>query len=113
MVKSRASKVRKTSKSAAVTTRKSVDMVYVGEKVRNLIGNTAEDMTAKMIEEVETNHSIAAMKFLFELVGLAPGGVAEPEEPRDSLAKILLDELGVPEDIRQRAAEMAAGNIVE
>ena len=49
------------------------------------------------ISEVDKGH-YAAMKYLFEMIGLYPAAAPEETEGEDSLAKTLLRRLGLPEE---------------
>jgi len=74
-----------------------VDLNVVREQITNLVGSRAVDMVESAIADAEKGH-YPAMKYLFEMVGLCPA--AAPEEPieEDSLAKILLRRLKLPEE---------------
>jgi len=76
---------------------KRVDLNVVREKITNLVGSRAVDMVESAIADAEKGH-YPAMKYLFEMVGLCRA--AAPEEPieEDSLAKILLRRLKLPEE---------------
>jgi hypothetical protein len=75
--------------------RKPVDLSAVREEIKNLVGNAATEMVQNGIEEANKGH-YAAMKFLFELVGLYPAvEAAEQGEEEGSLANTLLSRLGV------------------
>lgn len=75
--------------------RKPADMAAVREEIKTLVGNAAAEMVTNGIEEANKGH-YAAMKFLFELVGLypAPEG-AEQGEEKVGIAKALFGRLGV------------------
>jgi hypothetical protein len=74
-------------------------MEIVRQNVAALIGASAVRMVETTIAEVDKGH-YAAMKYLFELVGLFPGNL-EPAAPGDDvLAKTLLRRLGLPEEIK-------------
>ena len=49
------------------------------------------------ISEVDKGH-YAAMKYLFEMIGLYPAATQEENEGEDSLARTLLRRLGLPEE---------------
>ena len=49
------------------------------------------------ISEVDKGH-YAAMKYLFEMIGLYPAAAPEETEGEDSLARTLLRRLGLPEE---------------
>jgi hypothetical protein len=77
---------------------KPVDAEQLRQKVRNMVSNQAYEMTRVMIGEVVDGGSVTAMRYLFELAGLYPVN-AEMEQPEDqgSLAKTLLERLGLTE----------------
>jgi len=49
------------------------------------------------ISEVDKGH-YAAMKYLFEMIGLYPAAAQEEGQGEDSLARTLLRRLGLPEE---------------
>ncbi len=49
------------------------------------------------ISEVDKGH-YAAMKYLFEMIGLYPAAAQEETQGEDSLARTLLRRLGLPEE---------------
>ena len=58
------------------------------------------------IDEADKGH-FPAMKYLFEMIGLYPATMEEGTLEEESLAKTLLQRLGVPEE---PLAELAEGN---
>jgi hypothetical protein len=88
---------RKTSKRpSGKASRKAVDLAAVQTEIGNLVGNAAVEMVETTIGEANKGH-YAAMKFLFELVGLYPAQAREEEIPvEDGLAKMLFKRLGMP-----------------
>jgi hypothetical protein len=75
-----------------------VDLGRIREEIKNQVGNAAESMVASGIEEANKGH-YAAMRFLFELVGLYPAAEgAEEGIAEDGLAKTLFSRLGVLTD---------------
>jgi hypothetical protein len=87
-----------TSKTPS-TSRKPVDIEIVRQNVAALIGASAVRMVETTIAEVDKGH-YAAMKYLFELVGLFPGNLEPAAASDDVLAKTLLRRLGLPEEIK-------------
>ena len=83
--------------SARSLSREPVELSAVREEIKNLVGNAAAEMVRNGIAEANEGH-YAAMKFLFELVGLYPAndGGAEGDDG-DGLAKALWSRLGVGE----------------
>jgi len=75
--------------------KKPVDLVKVRESIKDLVGSSAEIMAGKVIEGAIAGQ-LAAVKYLFEAVGLYPATepVAKPQE--DSVAHDLLVRLGLP-----------------
>ena len=91
---------RQSSNAAgARASKKAVDLAVIREEIKNQVGTAASGMVASGIEEANKGH-YAAMKFLFELIGLYP--VAEGVEEgtsEDGLAKTLFRRLGIAEEI--------------
>ena len=77
--------------------RRRVDIETVRQDIRNFVGGRALEMVKATVEEIEKKGNVAALKFLFELAGLCPGGEEEPAfEDDGSLASTLLKRLGAP-----------------
>ena len=64
------------------------------QRITELVAANALEMVATTIDQVKEGQ-YQALKYLFEMIGLYPatGGAETPQE--DSLAKILLDRLGI------------------
>ena len=77
-----------------------VDIAKIRDQITQTVGKCAVDLVKAAIDEVKKGHYLP-MKYLFEIVGLYPAS-AGAESPQDnSLAKILLKNLGIdPEFIR-------------
>lgn len=76
---------------------KPVDLGEIRREIAELVGGRAVEMVETTIGEAESGH-YAAMKYLFEIIGLYPATAqAEPSSP-DSLAQTLLRRLGLAED---------------
>lgn len=90
-------KVVKAATSGVKPSGKAADLELTRERIRNLVGQQAQNMVETTIAEVGKGHYLA-MKYLFEMIGLYPG-VAQEESPvDDSLARTLLRRLGLPDD---------------
>ncbi|GEM_PF-2794843 len=74
-----------------------VDIPNVREQIIRLVGNGALDMVQSMVTEVKNGHYLA-MKYLFEMVGLFPAIASADPVSEESLSKILLRNLGIPEE---------------
>lgn len=70
------------------------DSVTLRQEIQDLIKREAIPMVESTIGEAKEGH-FAAMKYLFEIVGLFPGTCEPESEEDDSLAKILLQRLGM------------------
>jgi hypothetical protein len=93
-----AKETRKKKSTASQGSRKPVDLEAVRKKITNLVGNEAVGLVKSAIDEAEKGH-YAAMKYLFEMVGLYPEGGQGPEMPDDdALAQTLLRRLELPEE---------------
>jgi hypothetical protein len=88
-----------------------MDIAQVREKIGNLVGGSAKDIVAKVIEVTKTTGQLASAKYLFEAVGLYPVSEQEAGEPKeDSLAQILLKRMGLLiEPVRGEGDKIAAG----
>jgi hypothetical protein len=75
-----------------------VDLEALRTRILNHVGNKAFDIVKNTSDRLTKTINVAAMKFLFEMIGLFPVG-AVPVEPRDdeTLAAMLLSRLGLPE----------------
>jgi hypothetical protein len=66
----------------------------VRNSVTNMILNSSEEMTARVVQSVTEGGQVAALKYLWEMAGMFPFEAGENGE-RDSLAKILLARMGL------------------
>lgn len=73
-----------------------VDLGLVRQKIVNVVGHEAVDMVKASVEDAQRKGNTAAMKFLFEMVGLFPAPVQAQEE-KPGLAETLLERLGMQE----------------
>jgi hypothetical protein len=72
------------------------DVVQVRKNVNNMVWNAAETIAAEVIK-VAMSGQLAAVKYLFEAVGMYPAPKEIEEKPREnSLAYMLLKRLGIP-----------------
>jgi hypothetical protein len=84
-------------KSGGKTKRIPVDLTAIRQEITNEVGDRAVHMVEITINEVDKGH-YAAMKYLFEMIGLYPVAVQEQAPGENSLAKTLLRRLGLPEE---------------
>ncbi|MGD0570411.1 MAG: hypothetical protein ABSA78_18565 [Candidatus Sulfotelmatobacter sp.] len=87
-----------------------VDIVEVRLNINNLVGGSAKDIVAKVIEVAKTTGQLASAKYLFEAVGLYPASEQRASQPKeDSLAQILLRRLGLPVSCEGEEDTIATG----
>ncbi len=96
--------------------RKPMDLASIRESISRSVGNEATGMVGQTIEEAKKGH-YAALKYLFEISGLYPtNGEPEATGEEESLARILLRRLGLPqaqEEGEGQGAEPQAASIAE
>jgi hypothetical protein len=88
-------KAKNAGKDSAPCTKKPVDMVKVRENIHRLVGHSAEEIAAKVIE-IAKDGQLASAKYLFEAVGLYPAMEETKAKGPDSLAYALLKRMGRP-----------------
>ncbi len=64
-------------------------------KITDLVARNAAAMVQSAIDGVMEEGQYQAIKYLFEMVGIYPVVAGQTEEPEDTLAKVLLQHLGV------------------
>jgi len=77
-----------------------VDLKEARQKVKNAIGEKAEELAVAVAREAVQKAQAQPMKILFEMIGLFPESDAERAAAADdqSLAKTLLDRLGLSDE---------------
>jgi hypothetical protein len=111
MVMRKATAKAKKSKSRSGSgrgTRKPLEFEAVRKKINNLVGNQAVGLVESAIDEADKGH-FPAMKYLFEMIGLYPATLEEGTPGEESLAKTLLQRLGVSAEGNNSPAEATAG----
>jgi hypothetical protein len=64
-------------------------------KISKLVVQNAVPMVQQAIDAVRDEGQYQAIKYLFEMIGLYPASVPEDSETQDSVAQILLEQLGL------------------
>ena len=72
-------------------------LTEIRKEITTLIKSNAVHMVQKTINQVNEGH-YAAMKYLFEAIGLFPAPMQEETLAEESLVRTLLLRLGLPED---------------
>jgi hypothetical protein len=95
--KSRGGRKRTKRLTTGKKSRQATDLAAIRQQITDLVRNQAVPMVEITISEVDKGH-YAAMKYLFEMIGLYPAAAPEETEGEDSLARTLLRRLGLPEE---------------
>ena len=83
---------------------KSADEIQkVRNKVNNLIFNKSQEMATRVVQSVTEGGQVAALKYLWEMSGLFPFESSDENGERESLAKILLERMGLQAKIPANA----------
>jgi hypothetical protein len=64
-------------------------------KISELVAQNAVPMVQQAIDSVREEGQYQAIKYLFEMIGLFPAVALEDSESQDSLAQVLLEQLGL------------------
>jgi hypothetical protein len=64
-------------------------------KISELVARNAVPMVQQAIDAVREEGQYQAIKYLFEMIGLYPAITEEDSESQDSLAQVLLEQLGL------------------
>jgi hypothetical protein len=99
VVKASRSKTSKREKNDAFPhgsgTQPGANIDALRQQIGRLVADDALEMVGATIEQVKSGQ-YQALKYLFEMVGLYPASNQEETPQQDSLAKILLNRLGIP-----------------
>ena len=84
-----------------------VDLPLLRREVAELIAKNAVPMVRQAIESVTEEGQYQAIKYLFEMIGLYPAATQDESPLLESLARTLLERLGLPEIAMQEQVEHA------
>lgn len=73
------------------------ELAALRRKITELVAQNAVPMVQQAIDAVREEGQYQAMKYLFEMIGLYPATIDEASAEEDSLARILLSRLGLPD----------------
>jgi hypothetical protein len=87
-------------------------------KISELVARNAVPMVQQAIDAVREEGQYQAIKYLFEMIGLYPASAQDDSESQDSLAQVLLEQLGLAlvspnELLPHRGAEVSQRHPVE
>lgn len=71
------------------------DLSDLRRKISALVAQNAIPMVQQAIDAVREEGQYQAIKYLFEMIGLYPAAEQEDSESQDSLAQVLLEQLGL------------------
>ena len=71
------------------------ELSEVRRKISELVARNAVPMVQQAIDAVREEGQYQAIKYLFEMVGLYPASAQDDSESQDSLAEVLLEQLGL------------------
>ena len=86
------------------------ELAALRRKITELVAQNAVPMVQQAIDAVREDGQYQAMKYLFEMVGLYPANGREDSPEQESLASILLTQLGLPEIALDDAGSESRGN---
>lgn len=81
-----------------------LELADLRRKITELVAQNAVPMVQQAIDAVREEGQYQAMKYLFEMIGLYPAGAESEPGAEDSLAQILLAQLGLPEGAKSGEA---------
>jgi hypothetical protein len=85
---------RKQDKAATAENADAAGLNSLRRRITELVAANALEMVGTTIDQVKEGQ-YQALKYLFEMIGLYPASVEAENPQEDSLAKILLDRLGI------------------
>jgi hypothetical protein len=87
-------------------------------RISELVARNAVPMVQQAIDAVREEGQYQAIKYLFEMIGLYPASAQDDSESQDSLAQVLLEQLGLAsvlpnKSLPHRRAEVSQRHPVE
>lgn len=71
------------------------ELSQLRRKISELVARNAVPMVQQAIDAVREEGQYQAIKYLFEMIGLYPASAQDDSESQDSLAQVLLEQLGL------------------
>jgi hypothetical protein len=81
------------------------DLPALRRQINELIARNAVAMVQRAIDLVTEEGQYQAIKYLFEMIGLYPAASGSEDEHEESLARKLLQHLGIPENTQKSSPE--------
>jgi hypothetical protein len=94
------SRSRKPKEPQGVTAvpKKPDELQNARNRVTNVIVHASVDMTKRVVRSVNERGSVLALRFLWEIAGMFPASGAAGIEEQESVAKSLIEKLGLCEE---------------
>src|SRR5437868_569847 len=87
------------------------DLSELRRKINDLVARNAVPMVQQAIDAVREEGQYQAIKYLFEMIGLYPAIAQEDSESQDSLAEVLLEQLGLAPTQPSKAGDRSSNQI--
>ncbi len=94
-------------KRASTAATFAVDLPSLRREVTELVAKNAVPMVRQAIDSVTEEGQYQAIKYLFQMIGLYPAASPDESPLQESLARTLLERLGLPEIAMQEPVERA------
>lgn len=99
MAKAKKSPAKAKAAAVPAVAKKPEEIQRVRNKVMNLILDESLEMTRRSVRSVKEGGNVTSLKYLWEVAGLFPAPRACEGEDEGSLAKTLLERMGLSGDI--------------
>jgi len=86
------------SKGVTAVPKKPDEFQNARNRVTNVIADASVDMTKRVVRSVNERGSVVALRFLWEIAGMFPMPAAGGVEEQESVAKSLIEKLGLYEE---------------
>jgi hypothetical protein len=90
--------------------RSAEEIQRVRNRVRNVIMDRSVEMAERVAQSVTEGGQVTALKYLWEAAGLFPADAEEENGEQDSLAKVLLERMGLADELPASRTE-AEGDV--
>lgn len=99
MAKAKKSPAKAKAPAVTAVAKKPEEIQKVRNRVRNVIVDDSLEMAKRTVRSVKEGGSVTTLKYLWEVAGLFPAPGLPDDGEEDSLAKTLLERMGLSGDI--------------
>ncbi len=99
MAKAKKSAAKAKPATVTAVAKKPDEIKRVRNRIANLIMDESLEMTKRSVRAVKEGGNVTSLKYLWEVAGLFPAPPAGDDGEEDSLAKTLLQRMGLSTDI--------------